>query len=498
MNRRFISPLIATLISIASPALYAQQDAALTASATVSLDQAITQSAQVSPDIQSAAIELKRARLAITREQRRFTTNLTADVGFTRGSTPALGRDGQVAVLNRNTLSTSVGARRSFATGTSASATFDLSRTVRDDIVLGTLGPGYSLGLSLGVTQPLLKGLGADINEAQIRLAQQDSLARIVAQERAASAALRDVIAAYWELWYAQQALAQRQQNIQIARDSLAIGELRVKAGVIGEDELLPLQTELASVEEEVLLGELEVEQRALTLARLTTGRAAGELRAADALPGAVQPPERQQAVAQAMARSLTLRELEQSVKTARIQVEIARNNERIQLDATGTFQLNGLSNSSFVEALALFGSFQATQAFVGVSLALPVDRGALTDETARAELAVQTAELRIRAEQQRLEQDITSRVATLERSAERLRLARRTAELSGQSVRAEQVRYEAGESTALDVVRQLQQQRNAALRVLRLEADMAIAQAALEDASGALLMRHADLIAQP
>lgn len=507
MNNLRRVPLIAALIAalllalapLAASAQEAAPNTAIQASAdAVSLDDALRSSAKRSPDIQSAAIELRRARLSVSREQARFTTNLTGDVGFTRGSTPALGRNGEVAVLERNTLTTSVGAERTFTPGTRASATFDLSRTVRDDIVLGTLGPGYSLGLSLAVTQPLLRGFGADVTEANLRLAQQDSLTRIIAQERAASAALRDVVNAYWELWYAQRAHQLRIQGLQIARDSLAIGQLQVDAGAAGEDTLLPLLTEVASVEEEVLMGELEVEQRALALSALTTGQPVPTLRAAEAGPQLADVSAREQAVASAAERSLALRELRAAIKTARLQADIARNNERIQLDASGSFQLNGLSNTSFTQALALFGSFQATQAFIGLSVALPVDNRALEDETSRAELAVRSAELRYQTEQERLAQDITLRIATLERSSTRLQLARRTADLSGKSVAAEQVRYQAGESTALDVVRQIQQQRQAELRILRLQADMAIAQAALDDASGGLVMRHADLIEQP
>jgi outer membrane protein TolC len=498
MNKLICAPMMVALCAslLATPA--AAQQAELQQGERITLEQALGASAKRNPDVLTAAAELRRARLAVSREEARFTTNLTADLGYTLGSQPAQGRDGTIAVLQSNTLTGSVGADRTFSPGTRATASFNISRSAREDIILGSLGPGYSMGLKLGVTQPLLRGFGNDVGEANLRLARISSLSSIASQERAASAALRDVVSAYWELWYAQRSILIRKQSLQIARDSLAIGQLRVDAGALGQDELLALMTEVASGEEDVLAAELDMEQRSLTLSRQISGQALTSIQVADEGPGNVQVLARAEAVSQAEQRSVALRELEASVKTARVQAELARNNERIKLDATATFQLNGLSNDGFGTALGLFGSFQATQTFVGLSLALPVDNGALEDEAARAQLAVRTAELRYQTEQERLAQDITSRVASLERSNERLVLAQRTAELSAKSVAAEQVRYQAGESTALDVVRLLQRQREAELRILRLQADMAIAQAALEDAAGALIMRHADLIEQP
>jgi outer membrane protein TolC len=56
--------------------------------------------------------------------------------------------------------------------------------------------------------------------------------------------------------------------------------------------------------------------------------------------------------------------------------------------------------------------------------------------------------------------------------------------------VDAQQRRFKAGEGTALDVARVVQQQREADLRVLRATVDLALAHIALDDLRGALLER--------
>jgi outer membrane protein TolC len=437
--------------------------------------------------LRAAVTDQQRAALAITREDERLTTLLTASAGYTFGNVLARARDGAVRQLSRNALATSTGVRRTFATGTTTSATLNVERVVEDTVFLGNLGAGYNVGLRLEVSQPWLRGFGADVNLAGLASAQVEGRDAATARDQAASLLLREVLTAYWELWYAQQAVAVREEGLALTRDSLSQGELRLQAGAIAPDDLLPLLTDIAAGEEELAAALAEVEARAVALSRFT---GLSDHTRADASPPAIAPLASLEGAQQrARQGSYALQQQRAVIDQSRVSILTAEDAARWRLDTTAWVQVGG-AGFGLNQTLDGFFSFGGTTAFLGFTLEAPLDGTSQGAEAQRAYLAITAAEARLEAAEARLDADVAARLTTLQTAYRRLALAERTAALARDSAASQQRKYQAGASTPLDVARVLQQQREADLRVLRARADIAIGHAALDDLQGILLDR--------
>lgn len=482
--RIFALLLILSLIQNTAQA----QDAPVNVEA-LTVDEAVSVAIANDATLKAAVIDLQRTRLAVTRERERLVTTFIGQAGYTYGDSAARSRNGEVSFLTRNALTTSAGVTRTFEPGTTASATLTVDRSVDDSVAVGNLGAGYNVGLRLEVSQPWLRGFGEDVVMASVDVVESSSEESEHARKRIASALLRDVLTAYWELWYAQEAEKIRAEGLALAQQSLADGEFRVKAGAMAEDALLPLLTEIASSEEDVANAKAEVQARSIALSRLTG--LPPDVRVNKSQP-ALPPESSAAALVQDATMTENAHELSQlraSIQTSRASIVSAEDATRWKLDTNAWLQI-GSAGYGPSQTLEQFFTLQAVTVFVGLRVEGPLDFLSLDSEAQRAHLAVQAAEARLTAAEVRYTSDAEARLNTLSATRQRITLAERTASLARASVDAQQRRFKAGEGTALDVARVVQQQREADLRVLRATVDLALAHIALDDLRGALLER--------
>ncbi|MEZ6242196.1 MAG: TolC family protein [Phycisphaerales bacterium] len=112
-------------------------------------------------------------------------------------------------------LTSSTGVRKNLITGGSVEVRQDLLYTdVRTSFfgVSPTPNPAQSVDLTVGVTQPLLRGAGAGTALAQVRLAQNAERADIATLKSQLLATVTSVESAYWDLLLAYNELAIRQR----------------------------------------------------------------------------------------------------------------------------------------------------------------------------------------------------------------------------------------------------------------------------------------------
>jgi outer membrane protein len=452
-----------------------------------SVDEVVRAAIAYDATLRVSVTEHQRAQLAVTREDERLTTVLTATAGYTYGNVSTRARDGGVRLLARNALNTSAGVARTFAPGTTAAATVNVDRSVDDSIAVGNLGAGYNVGLRLEVTQPWLRGFGEDVVLSGLATARVSAQDAAIARDRAASALLREVLSAYWELWYAQQAVAVRAEGLALSEQSLEVGELRVSAGAIAADDLLPLLTDIAAVEEEVAAAHAEVEARAVALSRYVG--LSERVRASADAPALASLAAFDGAQARVQESAYELKQLRASIASSRVPILTAEDAARWRLDTTAWIQVGGAGYGPG-QSLEQFFSLGGTTAYLGLRLEAPLDGASQGAEAQRAYLAVTAAQERLEAAQARLDADAAARLTALQTAYRRLTLAERTAALARDSVASQQRKWRAGATTLIDVARVLQQQREADLRVLRARADIAIGHVALDDLQGSLLDR--------
>lgn len=438
------------------------------------------------PTLRATMLELKRAELSIVSAEGAWDPLWSMDAGYTYGSSIALGRDGSATLLSRESLQASAQVSKTFTTATQTRAQLGVGRAVSDSVAVGRLGAAYNMGLLLEVTQPWLRGFGKEITQGTLRSARSQRMASDLDKLTQANTLLREVTVAYWELWYAQRAVEVSEQALALAQEQLKIGQVRLDAGLLAKEELLPLLSEEASLKEQLISSKGQVRERAMTLGRLLGEPTNGALRASEAAPTDASMPAMDALMAQAKQRSPALLRLESEREVAKINAILAKDRARLDLSTVARLQVDGLGRDP-AEALVSFGSFTAISGFVGLSLTWPASTQAALAESERAQLAIKAVDARYEAQLMSMERDLATGLNSLQIAYDRRALVEEASQLAQQTVQAQQVKLEAGDATALDVVRVLQRQREAQLRQVRLEADIAIAQANLSSVVGVL-----------
>ncbi|TNF22969.1 MAG: TolC family protein [Deltaproteobacteria bacterium] len=456
--------------------------------------QALDLAMKHSPSLRAAVIEAKRAKLTVTAEDERYLPTLTAGLDYTHTSSPRVTGDA-VQVSSGDAVSGSVGVAQQFPWGTSIAAQLGLSGSVSKFVQPGlpapiTLGPSYGMDLNLTVTQPILRGNGRIQWESALRQARIAERAARSAEEEEASAVARNVLSAYWELWYAQEAARIQEQALTTAKRRLADAQTQVEAGARAKFDVLPLRTQVASIEEALVTAKATVATKRVALARLIGGSVGAQ--GVDVAPAApaelASVPEIEDVAATAVAKSYSLVGLRAAVDQARVGADVAAERARVRLDAGAWLTVSGLGNKAVDDALAQFGGFEAVSGGVSLTLELPTDRTTVESEAATARLAVDAARAKLQDAEEQLAQSAAELVTTLDSARARVAFAQETAALAHETLLGQQDRFASGAGTATELVIAEQDEREATLRVARARVDVEAARLSLAHLTGGLL----------
>lgn len=225
----------------------------------------------------------------------------------------------------------------------------------------GTFGPGYGVSAKLTLKQPLLRGRGRAVNEAELLASRVSRDTAQYTRDRVASEVLRDALSAYWELWYAGMAASIEVQALEVAEKQRDDAAARVQTGTLAPADLLAFETEVATQQENLLNAQLSQSQRQLELLEKLgiIGEESLEAVKAESEPVASVPP-RAEAVRRALAEAAELKELMSAVQLAALQQKTAADPQRARLDLDSYVQASAVARvapSSGYSVLAVYAN---------------------------------------------------------------------------------------------------------------------------------------------
>jgi outer membrane protein TolC len=457
-------------------------------------EQAIQRALEENPSCAATQIDVESAKQQTRIEQERYPYLLVGDAGFTRSEQPQLRADDSVAASVTRSLDASIGVRRTFPFGTIAEvrATNQYYESDTGAVTVSPFQPapsGHAATLRASVTQPLLRGFGSKVGEVDLRAARVNEGIAQRGLIRARSELVRDVSAAYFELWYAERAVELEQSSLALARKQVEQTTQRVELGELSTTELLTFQTRSAELEESLVSAQLAVQQRSTSLAQLMGADPGTSLHATDdptASSSDVSAVELRDAIAQ---RSEEIAELQERVRLARVRAEVAGDSARPSLDAAAYVQSNGVSQQ-LPNAWQRAAGLQWWSTHVGLSLELPLTDDRRQAQLAQAQLDVAQAQTQLRAARERIAAQAQTAVFGMQAARERIATSSRTLAIAAKSHEAAQARYELGESAAIAVQQAEEDLRRARLRVLNAQVDLAQQQLVLEHLTGGLAVR--------
>lgn len=443
------------------------------------------------PALQAAITDVARTAQSIRAQSSRYRPSLLLDAGLNAERTPGLDAQGGTSVTSSRSLVLGADLVQPLAWGTQFDLRVEHRLVDTAPPAPATESTGHGLLLRLGVTQPLLRGFGRDVGEAELRAARLDRVAAEAARDATATDTLSATLQAYWELWYARRALAIERAALALATTTRDDIVRRVQAGAAAPLDQLTYETRLAEHAQAVDAAELNVERAVRTLQRAMGDDAPAPAWTQDEAP---PPPREAPDAAEVRARvrsgAPALRAPQAEVDRAEDRLRTAGEGTRPRLDLAAWVQLQGLGNEAEAPAFEQVGGLDNPGAHVGLVFELPLSGERNDAERAAAKLAVPAARARLEAAAQTSATEAEIQRATLERARRQGELAAQTAALAAQSVEAQQKRVESGAGVPLEVREAEDALRRARLAEERARVDAAVADVRLAAATGDLLLR--------
>ena len=385
-----------------------------------------------------------------------------------------------------------LGADLSRSLSTGGTLTLHADTNISNNPFVNDSGFLYSHTVTAGLTQPLWSGFG----EKYARSAQaRAEIARSAAEldlERAALNAVRQVIAAYWELAYAWRDLEIRRASLALGEEQLRNTQARIAAGAVAPTEALAVEQSLASREESIVLAQVSITDRSLALrdlAGLEIGPGEVALWADAPLDITPQQLDVNALLAQALAQSPTLQALKVRRQDLELAVALAKDDGDPALDLS---LLVGPTGSGDSVGEAFEGLVRLREPTVNARLTL---RHELGQRGARGRLAAARGRLEqysidIGLAETAIKRDLILAVGQAE-AAQRIVLSERVIALAEKNIEAERARFELGRATNFDVLQRQDELEQAQLRRARAVYDYLQALTAIDAITGGLLARY-------
>jgi outer membrane protein TolC len=324
--------------------------------------------------------------------------------------------------------------------------------------------PAFSTGLTLGFTQPLLRGRGSAVTHLPITIAK--------AQRRAADFAFRSQLIgllssaenAYWDLVSAREHVKVQQQSLDLADQALKRSRREVELGATSPLEIFQPEQQYATAKLNLAQVEFQVRQAEDILRRQIGMDLVPDLRnlpivlTESVTPQIDETPiERDKLVDLALRSRPDLVNIRVAGEVTDLQIRSAVESLKPQLNLSASYTTSGIGGDYYpttggavvpggmTDAFGqMFGFGYPTWQF-SLSLNLP-----LRDRAGAANLADSVAGKRInlltqRTTEQQIRQDVLTAITQLESSRASVKLAQIAVDYAVKRVDADQQRYDLG-----------------------------------------------------
>ena len=472
MNAMFRTPLLLTMLSAAAATAAAQTPATLR----LTVDEAVKMAADHNVDLAAAKIEPQIGDTAVAAAVGAFRPTFNTAVERNNQLQPPAGF--LVPTATRSDVVTStVGLNQKLPWfGT----TYDLSwNAIHTDSnsFLNSFNPILQSGLTLNVSQPLIRNLSIDTARRQLATSRID---RDIAGTRLRESLVRttaNVKSAYWNLVTAIANVDARKSVLESAEELVRVNKAKVDVGQSAPLDLVAAQAEVAADQEQLIIAETAVKQAEDELRALifdTSDRSVWNVKIepVDPPPVGRAMPDLEAAVTNALRDRADLSRARKDIDNARLTEKFTDNQRLPDVRANASYQSNGLGGTEILRTggfpgtivgpgrITDFGSVlnqlftgQYSTWAVGVSVSYPVGQGTEQANYARARLEHQQSQERLKGAESRAVQQVRDAWRKIEMNAKRIDTTRAARDLAEQRLDAERKRFDVGMSTSFLVI---------------------------------------------
>ncbi|MCS7313791.1 MAG: TolC family protein, partial [Acidobacteria bacterium] len=218
----------------------------------VRLSDLIRSALQKNLDLQWARLQPEFAEATVYQEEAAFQPQLTANFGTGSEQNPSASVLAGAPVIEQRRTNMGLGFSQRIAWGTLITINLNQNR-MSTNSSFASLNPQYNSGLSIQVTQPLLRGFGPWNAQANLRAAEKRHQQSLQAFQEAQMDLLLQVVQAYWDLVFAQRNLEVQKNSLALAEKLLRDTEVQIEVGVKAPIERTAAQAEVAARRQNVV-----------------------------------------------------------------------------------------------------------------------------------------------------------------------------------------------------------------------------------------------------
>jgi len=436
-----------------------------------------------------------------------FDPGLTASVGYERSSTPYESSTGFSGPLDSATTSAAVGVAQQFRSGTSAELSLSTQYTSDNDIS-NDLDDRYRTALVLELTQPLLQGLGQDVNSTALTTSRNKEEQTVYSYLLQVQGFILQLETTYWQLAAAQQLVQLRQQSVALATDLLQANEKRYRAGAVAITEVQEAET--ARADRDLAISQAQQQQqlllqsmRRLVVAEVTASTDMDTAFDEQTLASPALQPDMEALRSDAWGKRLELKINDYDLANSGLQLDYQRDQIKPRLDLVLQGGLSGLAGEDrgyvsgsryqgdYFDSVSGLSQADGWQWQAGLKFSMPLGQRAARARLQQAGMQLRQNQYKRQDLQLLIADELEQERINLASAWEQLQVAERFTRLARISLRQEQRRLEEGLSNTFRVVSFQEKLITARAGQINAALNYRLAQARMDYVRGDMFSRH-------
>jgi outer membrane protein len=317
----------------------------------LTLDQAIRIALAANEDLNVSVNAAEASQFFLFQNMGIYDPLLTSNVTRSHTDTPSSSQLGGGAVVRNDTWDAGIGIQQLTPWGGTVLGGLVGTRDVTNNS-FATVNPALTAGLSLNITQPLLRNFGRVPTELNIETARNTRDASYQTLVRSVQTVINAVEQSYWDLVYARANLAVKIEARDIARELNRITKIKIDVGSLAPIDIVQTEVGIATAEQDIINAEAVVGLAEDSLRRNLNFQAATPttttIVATDKLAVERKPFDLAAGVTTALEHRPEIAAQNLTVASNELRYEFWQNQTLPQLDLVAGYGKNGLSGTFF------------------------------------------------------------------------------------------------------------------------------------------------------
>jgi len=378
-----------------------------------------------------------------------FDALISADVGATEQNSTPITIEG---IEEERTSAWNASVLKRFTPGTEVDLSWK-NGNLDTDSNFYLFDPVYNTGVKVGVTQPLLKGLGQEVQLAGLKAAKKQLAAQSFLVDSEAANLAAQVKSAYWELVFAHQNLDVLKLALALAEKLRNDTEAKITAGKLASIDIYQPESEVARREEDLISGERAIGFTEDNLKLLLNSQDwLTPFKTTDVPETKPITPQISAILEKALANRPDIKAAALQIQASEYQLKKAKNETLPELDVFGAVGFGGTADT-YGNALDSSLNDAETQWQIGLSFSRPFNNSLAQGQYRQAGAFLNKNRTSLELLKQDIRRTVRVTVRDVELALKAIDATNKTAIATQKRLEAEQIKFDAGRSTTLDVL---------------------------------------------